>query len=812
MKVTHVWVGTASLVTLLAVGAAPVSAQQAAPKPAAASAAATAEKRALLDKYCVGCHNARVQNGKMRLDNADVNKVGEQGQLWERVVRKVRGGVMPPPGAPRPEKVAYEGFASWLESELDAAATKQPNPGRTESLHRLNRTEYGNIVRDVLALNMDFSDLLPIDDSGGGESAFDNIASSLRLTQTLLEQYLSVAAKVARTAVGGNPPPVELEFKAPPAQRQDVYIEGMPFGTRGGTRFEHIFPVDGEYEFEIATGNKGQIDFAIDGERVQLFDFAPKPRPAEYDAIAGGGAPVNNNIIHRMTVKAGPHEVTAAYVKSNPTLKIEGDRTPYYGGDTNGGGTAFFRSAGVTEIIVRGPLKVLGKGDTPSRRAIFSCKPAGTSAVAEEACAKTILTKLGRRLYRRPLTAHDVEVVMSQYKDGRAEGDFEGGVERGLRAMLVNPNFLFRVVADPAKPAPGGIYKISDVDLASRMSFFIWSSAPDEELMNLATTGRLRAPGVLEKQVKRMLADPRSESLTRSFASQWLWVRNIKASLPSEPIFPNFDETLRQAFQREIEMFFSAVVREDRSAVDLLDADFTFLNDRLAKHYGVPGVYGSDFRRVQLPADSPRRGLLGKGLLLLVTSRSTRTSPVVRGKWILENLLGTPPPAPPANVPPLPEQKQADGRVLTVRELMAKHRANPVCASCHNNIDPAGFALEQFDGIGKWRVVDAGFQPIDASGTLPDGTKFSGINDFRSLMLSKKEQFIRTMSNKLMMYALGRGTEYYDAPAVRKVVADAAASNYRFSAIVTGIVKSVPFQMRKAAAVVPATQSASIAR
>ena len=812
MKVTHVWVGTASLVTLLAVGAAPVSAQQAAPKPAAASAAATAEKRALLDKYCVGCHNARVQNGKMRLDNADVNKVGEQGQLWERVVRKVRGGVMPPPGAPRPEKVAYEGFASWLESELDAAATKQPNPGRTESLHRLNRTEYGNIVRDVLALNMDFSDLLPIDDSGGGESAFDNIASSLRLTQTLLEQYLSVAAKVARTAVGGNPPPVELEFKAPPAQRQDVYIEGMPFGTRGGTRFEHIFPVDGEYEFEIATGNKGQIDFAIDGERVQLFDFAPKPRPAEYDAIAGGGAPVNNNIIHRMTVKAGPHEVTAAYVKSNPTLKIEGDRTPYYGGDTNGGGTAFFRSTGVTEIIVRGPLKVLGKGDTPSRRAIFSCKPAGTSAVAEEACAKTILTKLGRRLYRRPLTAHDVEVVMSQYKDGRAEGDFEGGVERGIRAMLVNPNFLFRVVADPAKPAPGGIYKISDVDLASRMSFFIWSSAPDEELMNLATTGRLRAPGVLEKQVKRMLADPRSESLTRSFASQWLWVRNIKASLPSEPIFPNFDETLRQAFQREIEMFFSAVVREDRSAVDLLDADFTFLNDRLAKHYGVPGVYGSDFRRVQLPADSPRRGLLGKGLLLLVTSRSTRTSPVVRGKWILENLLGTPPPAPPANVPPLPEQKQADGRVLTVRELMAKHRANPVCASCHNNIDPAGFALEQFDGIGKWRVVDAGFQPIDASGTLPDGTKFSGINDFRSLMLSKKEQFIRTMSNKLMMYALGRGTEYYDAPAVRKVVADAAASNYRFSAIVTGIVKSVPFQMRKAAAVVPATQSASIAR
>lgn len=808
MSVKHVWVGVASVVVLM--GAVSASAQQAAPKPAAASsAAATADKRALLDKYCVGCHNARVQNGKMRLDNADITKVGEHGETWERVVRKIRGGVMPPPGAPRPEKVAYEGFAGWLESQLDAAAAKQPNPGRTESLHRLNRTEYGNIVRDVLGMEMDFTELLPIDDSGGGESAFDNIASSLRLTQSLMEQYLSVAAKVSRTAVGGNPPPVELEFKAPPAQRQDVYIEGMPFGTRGGTKFTYIFPVDGEYEFEIGTGNKGQIDFAIDGERIQLFDFAPKAREAGYDGMA---APVNNNIIHRMVVKAGPHEVTAAYLKTGSTLQKEGDRTPYYGGSANGGGVTFFSGAGVDVIILRGPAKVLGKGDTPSRRAIFTCKPASATAAAEEACAKTILNKVGRRLYRRPLTAHDVEVLMGQYKEGRAESDFEGGVERSLRAMLVNPNFLFRVVADPAKPGPGGIYRISDVDLATRIAFFIWSSAPDDQLLNLATSGQLRAPGVIEKQVKRMLADPRSESLTRSFASQWLWVRNLKASLPSEPIFPNFDETLRQAFQKEIELFFSTVVREDRSAVDLLDGDFTFVNDRLAKHYGIPGVYGSDFRRVQLAADSPRRGLLGKGVLLLVTSRSTRTSPVVRGKWILENLLGTPPPAPPANVPPLPEQKQADGRVLTVRELMAKHRGNPVCASCHNNIDPAGFALEQFDGIGKWRLVDAGFQPIDASGTLPDGTKFSGINDFRALMLSKKEQFVKTMTNKLMMYALGRGTEYYDAPAVRKVVTDAAAGNYRFSAIVTGIVKSVPFQMRKAAAVAPAAQSASIVR
>ncbi|MEQ1897530.1 MAG: DUF1592 domain-containing protein [Vicinamibacterales bacterium] len=802
MRVKHVWVVVAGVIALTVAPQGVVSAAaQVAPK--AASANAVAEKRALLDKYCVGCHNARVQNGKMRLDNADVSKVGDHGETWERVVRKIRGGVMPPPGAPRPDKVAYDGMASWLESELDAVAAKRPDPGRTESLHRLNRTEYGNIVRDVLGMEIDFTDLLPIDDSGGGKASFDNIATSLRLTQTLLEQYLSVALKVSRTAVGGNPPPVELQFSAPSAQRQDIYIDGMPFGTRGGTRFTHIFPVDGEYEFEINPGGRGQIDFAIDGERIKLFDFAPKPRNAEYDAIAGGGMEPDN-IIHKMVVKAGPHEVTVAYLKTAATPKVEGDRTPYYGGGGGGG-------QGVASVTLRGPAKVMGKGDTPSRQRIFTCKP--VSGATEDACAKTILSKLGRRLYRRPLSVHDVEVLMAQYKDGRAESDFEGGVERGIRAMLVNPNFLFRVVADPVKPGPDGVYRISDIDLASRVSFFIWSSVPDDQLLNLAVAGQLRAPGVLDKQVKRMLADPRAESLTRSFASQWLWVRNLKASLPSEPIFPNFDETLRRAFQTEIEMFFSTVVREDRSAIDLLDGDFTFVNERLAKHYGLSGVYGTDFRRVQLASDSPRRGLLGKGLLLLVTSRSTRTSPVVRGKWILENMLGTPPPAPPANVPPLSEQKQADGRVLTVRELMAKHRANPVCASCHSTIDPAGFALEQFDGIGKWRLVDAGFQPIDASGTFPDGTKFSGISDFRSLMISQKQQqFVGTMTDKLMMYALGRGTEFYDAPAVRKVVRDAAASNYKFSSIVLGIVKSVPFQMRKAAAVAPATQSASIAR
>jgi mono/diheme cytochrome c family protein len=801
MKVKHVWLGVVSIVALAMapMGVANAYAQQATPK--AVNASEAAEKRALLDKYCVGCHNARVQNGKMRLDNADVTKVGDNGETWERVVRKVRGGVMPPPGAPRPDKASYDGLATWLESQLDARASAKPNPGRTESFHRLNRTEYGNIVRDVLGLELDFSDLLPIDDSGGGNASFDNIAASLRLTQTLVEQYLSVALRIARTAVGGTPPAVALRFRAPASQRQDIYIDGMPFGTRGGVRMTHIFPVHGEYEFALEAGGRGQLDFAIDGERIKLIEVAPKPRGGDYDqgsAGAGGG----ESLTFKMVVTAGPHEVTAAFLKTSATVKVEGDRTPYYGGRSRG------RAQGVSALTLSGPTTVLGKGDTLSRQAIFSCTPTG--AVTEDACARTILNTVGRRLYRRPLTAHDTSVLMAQYKEGLVDSDFEGGVERAIRAMLVNPNFLFRVVTDSVTTDPNGVYRLTDLELASRLSFFVWSSVPDDALLDLAIAGKLSTPAVLEQQVKRMLADPRSESLTKSFAAQWLWVRNLKASLPSEPIYPNFDETLRAAFQQEIEMFFSSIVREDRSALDLLNADYTFLNERLAKHYGIGGVYGTDLRRVQLAADSPRRGLLGKGLLLLVTSRSTRTSPVVRGRWILENMLGTPPPAPPANVPALPEQKQSDGRVLTVRELMAKHRANPVCASCHSNIDPAGFALEQFDGIGKWRLVDAGFQPIDASGTLPDGAKFSGINDFRALMLAKKDQFVTTMTDKLMMYALGRGTQHFDAPAVRTVVRDAAKSDYRFSSIVLGIVKSVPFQMRRAVA--PATQSASIAR
>lgn len=775
---------------------------------------AAATQRALLDKYCVGCHNERTRSGNLRLDNADISSVGDHGEIWEKVVRKLRGGVMPPTGMPRPDKASYDGLAGWLEGELDRAAVAHPNPGRTESFHRLNRTEYHNVVRDLLGLDIDVNDLLPVDDSGGGHASFDNIASSLRLTQSLMEQYLSVAMKVSRTALGGTPPLTELFFKVNSELRQDVQLEGMPFGTRGGLLVNYFVPVDAEYELRlnVAGGGRGQVEIGIDGERVALFDVVPR-RPAAYDADAPP-PPATRNLDVRLPIRAGPRQITAAFIKSAASIKVEYDRSPFEGGR----GGARMRGTdgdlagvvGVDSLIVRGPINIVSKGDTPSRRRIFTCRP--TAVSAEDDCARTILSALARRAYRRPVTDHDSAVLMGLYKEGRADGDFESGIERGIRGLLSNPNFLFRVETDPASPPRGGVYHISDLELASRLSFFLWSSIPDDELLSVAASGRLSDPATLEKQVRRMLADSRSSSLTNSFAAQWLWVRNLKAASPSEQMFPNFDEALRQSFQREIELFFESIVREDRSAIDLLDADYTFLNERLAKHYGVPNVFGTDFRRVALAPDSPRRGLLGKGLILLVTSRSTRTSPVVRGRWILENLLGTPPPAPPANVPPLPEQKQADGRVLTVRELMARHRANPVCASCHATIDPAGFALEQFDAVGKWRAVDAGFQAIDASGVLPDGSQFSGIDDFRGLLLAKREQFVRTLTEKLLMYALGRGTDAYDGPAIRKIVRDAAATNYKFSSLVLGIVKSAPFEMRKAPEATLAARSESASR
>ena len=773
-----------SVVLLLAGADAGAAAQQSPP-----GTAPTAQ-RALLDEYCVRCHNGRITSGNLRLDIADVSAVGDHGEIWERVVRKLGAGMMPPPGNPRPDKVTYDGFASWLESELDRAAATRPSPGRTESLHRLNRTEYKNAIRDLFGLEIDFIDMLPVDESGGGAANFDNIASALRLTQATMDGYLSASRKVSRLVMGEPPPLAAVAYRAEGAQ--DVPLEGMPFGTRGGTKFDHFFPVDGEYEFQLTVsgGGWGKVDFSIDGERAKLFEIVPRAQAAGY-----GDAPATRRgspLAVALPMKAGSHQVIAAFLRETATLKNEADFEPFEG---RGGGDG----PGLRMVVVRGPLTVTGTGtgESPIRARVFTCSP--SAEIPEDACAKTILSDIARKAYRRPLTDDDVATLMQLYEGGRAAGDFDRGVEVGIRGILSNPNFLFRVEADPADARPGQPYLISDLELASRLSFFLWSSIPDDELLNLAIEGRLRAPGVLENQVRRMLADSRASTLTDSFAAQWLWVRALKSSNPAGPFFPNYDDALRHAFQREMELFFTSIVREDRSVLDLLDADYTFVNDRLARHYGMQGVMGSHFRRVQLSADSPRRGLLGKGLILQVTSRPTRTSPVIRGRWILENLLGTPPGEPPPNVPELAEQTQDDGQVLTVRELMARHRANPVCAACHATIDPAGFALEQFDGVGRWRTVDLGFQPIDASGQLPDGTKFADVNEFRELLLgSKRELFLRTMTNKLMIYALGRGTEFYDAPAIRKVVKEGAGNGYRFSSIVLGIVKSTPFQMRNA--------------
>ncbi len=756
-----------------------------------------ATQRAVVDRYCVGCHNARLTSGNLNLGDADLSAVGQHSALWEKVVRKLRGGLMPPPGRPRPEKVVYDGFVSWLETELDRAAAIDPNPGRTESLHRLNRTEYRHAVRDLLAVDMDFSNLLPIDNSGGGDAPFDNIASSLRLTESLMEVYLSVANRVSRLAVGAAPPPAELQFRVHEDLDQSVYFNGLPFGTRGGIRIDHIFPVDGDYEIEVNVlgGGTGHIELALDGERIGLFDVvAPERTDDEY-----GGPPAESHVV-RLPIEAGPRYITAAFVNESPQLLSEGDRKLFFGRDQGAGpGTpqTHLSLPGVSDVWIKGPLTVAGAGHTANRERIFVCVPDQPSE--EEPCARTILSTLARRAYRRPVSDHDVSTLMSLYTEGRAEGHFEAGIQRGVRGILANPNFLFRIEKDPDDLPPNQVYQISDLELASRLSFFLWSSIPDDALLDLATGGRLHQPGVMQAQVRRMLADERASALTSSFAAQWLWVRNLDAAMTSDPIFPNFDEALRRAFRIEIEMFFDSIIREDRGVLDLLDTDYTFVNERLAKHYGIPYIVGTDFRRVHLGEDSPRRGLLGKGLVLLVTSRSTRTSPVVRGKWILDNLLGTPPPAPPANVPPLPEQKQSDGRVLTVRELLAQHRASPVCASCHATIDPVGFALEQFDATGKWREVDVGFRPIDASGAMPDGTPFSGIHDLRGILVATPERFVRTLADRLLMYAIGRGTEHYDAPAVRRIVREAEADNYRFSSLVTAIINSEPFQMRRAA-------------
>ena len=792
----------------LAVAAAGGGLQAAGPpeQPAQAAAVSAASARELLDRYCVTCHNdAQRRRGgvPISLQAADLAAVGADAGVWESVVRKLRAGMMPPAGRPRPDQAAHDGLVAWLEAALDRAAAQHPNPGRTETFHRLNRTEYRNAVRDLLALDVDVAALLPADDASYG---FDNIAGVLRLNESLMERYLAAAARISRAAVGRPlSGPTAREFRIPEDRRQYERVDGLPFGTRGGARITYNFPQDGEYVIDIdllcriageCDGSAGfadrhELEVAVDGDRVALFALEPhEGLDVEPQALQA-----------RVTVEAGPREVGVTFLKLPSAVEVESLRRrffrPYYlNGNSMQQRWSIYQPF-VDRVTISGPFNPGAVGETPSRARIYTCTPG--ARVGEAECAREILAALARRAYRRPVGADDVERLMAFFETGRSEGGFDGGIEAALGRILTSPEFLFRIEVDPPNAVPDTAYRVGELQLASRLSFFLWSSIPDDELLDLAARGELRDAGVLTGQVRRMLADARSRALVDNFAGQWLQLRNLDAVHPAVPLFPNFDDSLRQAFRRETELLVESVLREDRGALELLTADYTFLNERLALHYGMPDVRGSHFRRVDLRYTA-RRGLLGHGSILTVTSRPNRTSPVLRGKWILENILGAPPPAPPPDVPPLPGDDGATAeRAQTMRERMAAHRENAVCAGCHAMIDPPGFALENFDALGRWREVDTAFAPLDASGQLPDGSAFAGLEEFRALLLARSERFVTTLTEKLLTYALGRGLEPYDMPGVRRIVREAGAEDYRLSALIEGIIQHEAFLMRRTA-------------
>jgi mono/diheme cytochrome c family protein len=731
-------------------------------------------ERTFTETYCLGCHNNHAKTGGLSLQGLSLSNIPAHGEIWEKAMRKVASGEMPPLKAhDRPDPAKASAFVSFLETTLDRDAALRPNPGRAPA-HRLNRAEYSNAVRDLLAVDVRPGEWLPVDDSGYG---FDNIAAVLSTSPALLERYMSAARKISRLAIGDlalKPYEEIYSAKVEPgqSQRNEQLNDDLPFGSRGGMSFEHYFPLDAEYTFVLRrTGT----------EEVINSDFTVKKFVSAGLHTIGATTPRENLKPEVEARSFGPRpdkparRVLDLYIDRGRVERFEDEGTP-----TN-----------VRQIVVRGPYNIKGRGKTPSRDRIFICYPAAPSE--EAACARRILTSLSRRAFRRPVTSADVDPLFAFYKTGRAGGDFEKGIETALRAMLVSPEYLFRMERDPASAKPGQIYRLSDVDLASRLSFFLWSSIPDEELLGLAEKGRLKEPAVLRAQVQRMLADSRSHALVENFAGQWLQIRSVEQVRPDANVF-SFDPALRQSFIQETTLLVGSLVRENRSLLDLLDADYTYLNQHLAEHYGVKNVYGSQFRRVPVTDDN-RRGLLGQGTVLLVTSYPNRTSVVQRGKWVLENLLGTPPPPAPADIPDL--KAAPNGKVLTMREQMQVHRANPVCASCHSRMDPIGFALENYDGVGKWRDEDEGGK-IDTSGRLPDGTEFHGPAGLRKLLLTKyKADFVHTAIEKLLTYSLGRGLESYDYPTVRAIAREAAADNYKINSLIAGVVNSTPFQMRR---------------
>ena len=768
--------------------------------PARIRAAASVPDAAFITQYCVGCHNERAKIGNLVLETLDPSNVDGRVDTWEKVVRKLRTGMMPPEGAPKPPEAARRAFASALESQLDRAAARHPDPG-SPALHRLNRAEYANAIRDLLALDVDITAMLPPDDSAAG---FDNNADVLGVSPGLIEGYASAAAKVSRMAIGD--PSIGLDrvtYRVPGDLAQDGHIEGLPLGTRGGLVVHHTFPLDADYDFEIGVAGGARLGggpptladeryVAIDGQRVATPPQGRGASVAGRAAAAGGpGAPAGGRggpggrggggaPATRIHVSAGPHTIAVALI---PRTHVTGADSVY---------DAPTRAPGVTQVTITGPFNPTGPGDTPSRRRLLVCIP--SSSADELACARHILNTLASRAYRRPVprSGPEMDTLLQFYRDGREKGTFESGLQRAVARVLVDPQFLFRFEREPASVAPGTPFRLGDLELASRLSFFLWSSIPDDALIAEAQRGTLRNPATLQKQVRRMLADPRAEALVSNFAGQWLLLRELKTVKPDSP---NWDGNLRESFQQETELLFGTIIHEDRSVIDLLDADFTFVDERLARHYGIPNIHGSRMRRIALGPDDPRRGLLGQGSILTVTSAANRTSPVTRGKWVLENLLGAPPPNPPPGVNTNLDQTAAQTKPTTLRQRMELHRSSPVCASCHRLMDPIGFSLENFDNTGKWRTLDAGAQ-IDATGSLVDGTRLNGPATLRQALLARSDVFAGVFAERLLTYAVGRAMRPEDMPAVRAVTRAAAQNQYRFSSFVMEIVKSAPFQMK----------------
>ena len=776
--------------------------------------------RAMLDRYCVSCHNAGLQSGGLALDTVDAAAPVANTEVWERVIHKLRTGAMPPGGRPRPDEATYAGVAGYLETAIDRAAADRPNPGRTSTVHRLNRTEYRHAIRDLLALDLDVTPLLPGDETS--DTGFDNNADVLSISTAQLERYLSAARTITRLATGLPPIGSGFEtFDVPLLLLQDDrQSEDLPLGSRGGVAIPYHFPVDGEYlvkielrtnwqDYILGMGTAQQLDVRIDDALVTRFtvggEATGRPAPVTF-TIAEPGDPAWEAYLHeaddrlevRVPVKAGPRVVGVSFVRN--VWEPEGILKPRQAGEVLSNDEVYHGNAAVSAVAIGGPYDVTGSGDTPSRRAIFVCQPDTAVDADARACATTILSRLARRAYRRRVTPADLDTLLGFFERGRdGGGSFDAGIQLALERMLVDPDFLLRIEHDPPDAASGQPYRLSGVQVASRLSFFLWGSIPDEPLLDAAERGALTDPEVLDAQVRRMLADPRAKSLVEDFAIQWLHLRNLE-DVTGDPVpFPDYDDNLVEAFRQETTLFLASTLREDRSVLDLLAADYTFVNERLARHYGIAGVYGTRFRRVTLPNLEQRGGLLGHGGLLALTSYPTRTSPVLRGKWLLDTILGAPPPSPPADVPALPERDDV-GRTASVRERLERHRQAPACAACHASIDPPGFALEHFDGLGAWRTTDEFGNPIDASATMLNGRTVEGLAGLRALLLEQPERFAGTVTEKLLSYALGRALEHPDMPTVRAVVRGAAADNYRWSSLIAGIVKSPAFLMRNAAA------------